>query len=89
MIVEIEKNLRRSKIVPRRPNTKAAGIEIYIINLTKVLTVLPHPGLNRSDIALAIKIPVRSNVIAIFPKRIFNTLGNELINCLILTISKN
>ena len=68
--VEIAKNLRRSKIVPTIPNTKAAGIEIYIINLTKVRIGLPHPGLSSSDVVLAIKIPAISNIIAIFPKRI-------------------
>ena len=57
-------------MIPTIPNTKAAGIEIYIINLTKVLIGLPHPGLSSSDVTLAVKIPARSNVIAIFPKRI-------------------
>jgi len=67
--VEIAKNLRRSRIIPRIPNTKAAGTEIFIINLTKVWTGLPQPGLSNT-VALAVRTAARSNVIAIFPKRI-------------------
>lgn len=67
--VEIAKNLRRSKMIPRIPNTKAAGIERFIINPTRALIGLPQPG--RSMIlALAVKAATTSNVIAIFPKRI-------------------
>jgi hypothetical protein len=77
--VEIAKNLRRSKIVPKIPNTKAAGIEIYITNLTKVLSgLLPHPGLSNSDVTLATKIPTISNIIAIFPKRIQLALKTQI-----------
>jgi len=67
--VEIAKNLWRSKIVPTIPNTKAAGIEVYIINLTKVWMGLPQPGLNIM-LALPVRVAMRSNVSAIFPKRI-------------------
>ena len=67
---DIAKNFRRSRIIPTMPKIKAAGIERFIVNLTKVLRGLPHPGLNNSDVTLAIKIPAISNVIAIFPKRI-------------------
>ncbi len=70
--MEIAKNLRRSKIFPTILNTKAAGIEIYIINLTKVWTELPQPGLSIM-LALPIKAAVTSNVIAILPKRIFSS----------------
>jgi hypothetical protein len=67
--VEIAKNLRPSKIVPRIPNTKAAGIEIYIINLTKVWIGLPQPGLSIM-LALPVRAAAISNVNAIFPNRI-------------------
>ena len=61
-------------MIPTMPNTKAAGTEIYIINLTKVWIGLPHPGLSSSAVALAVIIPAISNAIAIFPKRIFHYL---------------
>ena len=67
--VEIAKNLRRSKIVPTILNTKAAGIEIYIINLTKVWIGLPQPGLS-IRFTLPVRTATSSNVSAIFPKRI-------------------
>ena len=67
--VEIAKNLRRSRMIPTIPNTKAAGVEIFIINLTKVLTGLPQPGLSIM-LALPVRAAMTSNVSAIFPNRI-------------------
>lgn len=70
--VEIAKNLRLSRMIPTMPNTKAAGIERFIINPTRVLIGLPHPGLSIM-LALAVRVAMTSNVIAIFPKRIFSS----------------
>jgi len=67
--VAIAKNLRRSKMVPRIPNTRAAGIERFMINPTRAPIGLPHPGLSMI-LALAVRAAAISNVIAIFPKRI-------------------
>ena len=68
--VEIAKNFRRSKIIPRIPNTKAAGIERFIINPTRALIGLPQPGPSMI-LAPVVRAATISNVIAIFPKRIF------------------
>jgi len=56
-------------MTPTIPNTRAAGMERFMINPTRALIGLPHPG--RSMIlALAVRAAATSNVIAIFPKRI-------------------
>jgi hypothetical protein len=67
--VAIAKNLRRSKMIPRTPNTKAAGIERFMINPTRALIGLPQPG-RGMILTPAVRAAAISNVIAIFPKRI-------------------
>ena len=67
--VAIAKNLRRSRMIPTMPNTKAAGTEIFMINPTRVLAGLPQPGLSIM-LALPVRANTTSNITAIFPKRI-------------------
>lgn len=67
--VAIAMNLRRSKMIPRIPNIKAAGIEMFISNPPRAARGLPHPG--RSIIITpAVRAATTSNVIAVVPKRI-------------------
>jgi len=68
--VAVAKSFRRSKMVPRTPNTKAAGIERFMINPARALIGLPQPGPSMI-LAPVVRAATISNVIAIFPKRIF------------------
>ena len=69
--VAMPKNLRRSKMIPTIPNIKAARTERFISNPPRAARGLPQPGWS-IIIAPAVRVATTSNVIAIFPKRIFS-----------------
>jgi len=68
----IAKNLRRSRMIPTMPNTRAARNESFPSHSPRAARGLPHPGLSIMCTP-AVRAATASNVIAIFPKRIVSS----------------
>jgi hypothetical protein len=66
IVTMIGSNLRRSRIIPRKPNNKATGEEYMISNLTKVDREVPHPG-RRAIAAMIVALGMVSKIAPIFP----------------------
>ncbi|MHC4587473.1 MAG: hypothetical protein ACYS3N_23350 [Planctomycetota bacterium] len=69
MVVIIASTLRRSRTIPIIPTITEAGIQEITSSPPRAAIGLPQPG-RRIVIAAMVRIPMTSNVSAIFPNRI-------------------
>lgn len=85
MVVIIERTLRWSRIIPRMPNTKAAGNENIISNPPRIARGLPQPG-RSTMVATMVTTGMPSKTADIFAQRIFSPSQNSGYNLCSLII---